>query len=64
VIEQVAGLRADQEGRTDCVIAVDLDVGGAEGGVEAAGEAGHYLEVGVVVCSEDDVLGLYAFGRR
>lgn len=63
VVEEVAGLGADEEGRADCITDVDLRVSGAIGGVEAAGEACHYFEVGVEVCGGDDALGLKSLGR-
>lgn len=48
LIERVAGLGAD-EGHADCVFGAGIRVGGAVGGVEAAGEACHYFEVGLEV---------------
>lgn len=49
-VKEVAGLRANEEERADYVVFMDFGVGCAVRGVEAAGEACHYLEMGWEVC--------------
>lgn len=58
VVAEVAGVGADHEGRSDGVLSEDFVVGVSVGGIEAAGEAGHYFEVGVGFGRVDDGLRL------
>lgn len=44
VVAEIAGVGADHEGRSDGLLAEDFVAGVSVGGVEAAGEAGHYFE--------------------
>jgi len=52
-----------RKGCADCFVIMDLGIGSAVGGVEAAREACHYLEMGVEICDCNNALGLYALVR-
>lgn len=62
-VEEIAGLGADEERCADCFVIMDLGIGSAVGGVEAAREACHYPEMGVEICDCNNALGLYALVR-
>lgn len=62
LVEEVAGVAADDEGLADGA-GFDLGGGVAVAGVEAAGEAGHDFEVRAEFGGVDDALCLELYGK-